>query len=309
MKCPKCNNDQKYNEGMYCTSCKRRFFLNPKTYGYGDAYFKFLIDKVSLKGMLYFTENQLFAVNINNHTYTKRYRVKILVVFIAVIINLLLRNTFAFFFSFGIIVILFAFFKSKPLIKLNTLKKHIKSWPERANHFKKLITEASLNENISPNIPDDVFDYGIDKIILIDNPMYVDLIVKNNWHLELKAAVISYTGYPKGIYQKAKNLAQSQSPTVYLLHDANTPPSKMTNEFLGDKSKDTEIIDLGLSKEDFDKHRSLKRFKEYYPDNLPLDVIPPERLRSLLITALTDQVHFDEILSAQDRSNDFSNFG
>ncbi len=309
MKCPNCGSEQKYKDGRQCKSCKRKYALDTKALGYGDAYLKFLIDKVSQKGKLHFTFNQFFAVNVNNHIHSRKRKWKIITVVIAVILNIIFHNFIAFVFSIIGTITIFKFFKTKPLISKQALHKHINQWPEKEKHFRKLITAPTLATAISPNIPEDAFDYGIEKILLVDNPIYVDLIVKNKWHLELKTAVVSTDGYPKGVFEKIKNIAQTQDPTIFLLHDVDTSPDEMTSSFFDQTEYKNDIIDLGLSWDDFKDHNSLSRFEEYFKDKGPIDVIPPEKLRAYLVMAITEQIPFADILSEKDRSNDYLSFG
>jgi hypothetical protein len=57
------------------------------------------------------------------------------------------------------------------------------------------VNQPSLTtpENI---VGEEVFLYGVERIIVVDEPLKVDLLVKNNTHINKKALIISSQGYP-----------------------------------------------------------------------------------------------------------------
>ncbi len=65
MKCPKCENSQKYIYGMTCLNCKYEFVLNPKTSGSSDYRFNKVVQVVSEEGTKYYTFNQFYNVYAN----------------------------------------------------------------------------------------------------------------------------------------------------------------------------------------------------------------------------------------------------
>ncbi|MEK8019850.1 MAG: hypothetical protein VSS75_023495, partial [Candidatus Parabeggiatoa sp.] len=73
----------------------------------------------------------------------------------------------------------------------------------------KFIDKLSLQAPENP-IGEEVFEYGVERIIVVDEPLTVDLFVKNNKHLNKKAVIISSEGYPAYLKPHLQTLLQKQ---------------------------------------------------------------------------------------------------
>jgi hypothetical protein len=73
----------------------------------------------------------------------------------------------------------------------------------------KFIDKLSLQAPENP-IGDEVFEYGVERIIVVEEPLTVDLFVKNNKHLNKKAVIISSEGYPAYLKPHLQTLLQKQ---------------------------------------------------------------------------------------------------
>jgi hypothetical protein len=77
-------------------------------------------------------------------------------------------------------------------------------------------------------IEDDVFKYGVEKIIITDADLLVDLLVKNHAHAEQKALIVAESGYPAYLQDKVKQVLRMRPDLpVILLHSADAHGTDM----------------------------------------------------------------------------------
>ena len=144
----------------------------------------------------------------------------------------------------------------------------------------------------------DLYDYGVERIIIVERRILVDLLVKNGFHVDQKALVFSMDGYPTYIAEKAKKLlAESPDLPVYLLHDATEKGMRMYKKIrLPDHHP---VIDLGVFPEQIKNLSVLKPLRlknqEY---QVPLDALPYAALSGLSAAAIAANVPFDEVLTS-----------
>lgn len=96
----------------------------------------------------------------------------------------------------------------------------------------------------------DLFDYGAERILVVDDPLVVDLLVRNGVHLEAKAIVLSVEGYPRQVTTAARALvAERHDVPISILHATDRPRDEMvggTRRLLG-ASDWMLVTDLGLA--------------------------------------------------------------
>ena len=92
---------------------------------------------------------------------------------------------------------------------------------------------------------------GLSELLLLNAPFWSDLLVRNGFHAEQNALVLSRDGYPAYIVQRArKMLKESPSLPVYLLHDASEAGMAMSRK---NKLSGRTVIDLGIRPEHLEK--------------------------------------------------------
>lgn len=308
MKCPKCGHQQKHKDGMTCLNCKRKFIVDPKSNGFSDNYLYSLVKKISQEGKLFYTLNQLYAFNA--YRKTKPWKVIFILLLIggSVVLNIFVHHPVVL--VICVIIILVSIFskKSKKKISKTALKQVISSWPSNDKLWQNLITPNKPLFKDDYEVPEEFFDYGMEGIIIVNQPTYVDLLIQNEWHLELKCAVVSMDGYPKSIYQKCQNLLEDPEMKVYLLHDGTINEEDMLSAFSQGHDIQAEIIDLGLSPSDF-KKGALKQFNTYEFKNKPLDLIPPSRLHSLIVGSVREGVSIATLIHDNESTDKYIDFG
>ena len=151
-----------------------------------------------------------------------------------------------------------------------------------------------------PDWPEtDIYDYGVQRVLFVEREILVDLFVKNGWHAENNALVISVDGYPSYLKARVQDLlAENPEMPVYLMHDATSDVGVLSERIRADfRLGDREVQDLGLKPEDAERFQGLRRASGQ--EHVPLDLVPYGALAAatgaavltgvLLADALQDQ--------------------
>ncbi len=245
MKCPTCATTQKRKEGMKCAKCSYVYAFDPKSDGIADGKFLGLIKKASANDTQYFTFNQLYAVYCRG-----RSRIIAAIVeskwgavgFVGLVLGLLgvacvlggcaTEEPMASVFGVPLvvlgIVLIFAGRKTHEIAPSRTeppgaeqLHAWVTKWEAAGKPIARLLQTPSLHHAPAPYRESDIYDYGVERILVVEHDILVDLFVKNNQHAEQRALVIAESGYPSYLLPHARRLLE-QRPNlpVVLFHDA-----------------------------------------------------------------------------------------
>ncbi len=286
MICPKCSYNQKYSDGMYCSKCHRNFIFNPKVNDYNDYKFKLLEERVSHKSTLFYTENQLYIGYLHSIKFRLRENIGLVIFFIFLVIVLIAVKAYLF-----LIFLLFIIPSSKLFGKENMsgdeFRRRVSTW-NRQEALHNLIQEPGMHDAPASFPEDDLYDYGVEAVLIVDQDIYVDLFVRNKCHIEAKVVVISQNGYPNYLVKKVQRiLDENEQAKIYYIHDTTTDFAAMqqaVRSFLTVPST-AEENDLGLFQEDIKNIsflRGLKLDKEFC-----VDYLPPSKLGPCLTSSIT----------------------
>ena len=324
MKCPECEKNHKYSAGMRC-SCGYQFRLDPKIDGFSDNKMLALIRRASAHDTYYFTKNQLYAQYCR-----MEYRsLWIPLILSAVLISLGLYLCFLadirdrwVFGGTAVVAGLFALMfaedrhRSKP--STPTLDNALEKWRRnRADTLERMLTEPTLHQPPPEWKEPDIYDYGVERILIVEHDLLVDLFVKNGFHAEQRTLVLSQNGYPSYLVGHAKRmLDENPELPVFLLHDATEQGEQMQEQLLarGDLPiAGRHVIDMGLFPQDVAKLRRLRfmRPKEH-EYRLPVDILAYSFLATGLGSALADELTLAQVADQLQQSggtNDSSSFG
>jgi hypothetical protein len=304
MKCPKCGNNHSKKSGQTCR-CGYEFVFNPQIdHGWTDGKFLALIKRASHNGTYYFTKNQLL-------TYSRKSRKAASLPLAAIIIPAIIAGIFVAAFSkqpiLGIIAGIVVFLVSA-VCRLQTMKLSrrkletlIDKWLNSDRKIDKLLVEPTLQTPPPEWKEKDIYDYGVEKILITQHDLQVDSLVRNNFHTEQKMLVISANGYPQYILPRLKKiLTGNPAIKIYALHDTMTESegqtfiSRIRDIFECDKH---EIIDLGLYQKNVELiFKALKSKPENSNEDIPLDFIPFPLLSTLLVLSMKNNAVFAYIL-------------
>ncbi|EAY29297.1 hypothetical protein [Microscilla marina] len=310
MKCPKCEHEQKYKEGMTCLSCKYKFIIDPKEKGHLNDYkMKLRIEQVSQSGQVYFTPRQLYA--LYRGKFKKSYALTMLV-FGAIVISLFLAGGSpegAVVVGVGFtIAILYEVFKKSWLSEQNFLAtfNHWYTRSELVKEVKHLVLQPELK--LPKNVREkDIYNYGVEAVIVTDQDVYVDLFVKNNYHTQYKALIISKHLYPTYLTPRLKQLLQEKPDLpLFFIHDATLEGLQTMTQFRNRAELATEghpCIDLGLTPAHFNQLKPLKRLLQGIDDtHAPLDYLQHQHFTSIFNKYIVERAEQQALLSEEELS-------
>lgn len=333
MKCPKCQNNQKFKYGMICNMCRYHFALNPKEkYGISDAAFKAVLDKLSGGGHYYFTYNQLYAQVyrlIKKKHHTGFLGASCLGVIITVAGSAILIGGFglgwkscsALFFT----AMVLAYFIGRrpfkleyhiPAQKIETYK-NIHPLDNLADGTKfKHLNKMGLDAEFLKHAPE--------RILIVEHDDMVDMLLLNRFHFDNKTLVLSAQKYPYAAFEACQGfLANHPDIPVLLIHDCSEAGLQMQGKLLTDQSWNLEgknINNMGLHPKDVEKLKSpiwIPKNKDEKisaqgppPENIdqgfkmPLDIAPPSAMMGTLgVAAIAGMALLSEELLAMQQEN------
>lgn len=336
MKCPECGYDQKVKYGLTCGECNYTFCFNPKESGMSMTDGKFLAcirsagrasDDRSREGAFissrpsrhqstqWFTENQLYAAFCRRMSrpawqYT-------LIGLIPMVFGLVMlfqdeqdfgsRSLLMFLVVGGgvlAVVVAIACHFIRPTVDRFVFDECLKQWKSHGRSIDKLLSEPSLHEPPPEWTEPDIYDYGVERVLIVERDILVDLFVRNGFHAEQRTLVLSESGYPSYLVPVARKLIEERSDLpVFLLHDATAHGAAMENRIrAGDllPLRDHPVTDVGLFPADFQR---VKHTKTYAADNkerdLPVDALTFSFLTMGMVSSFTHGENFSTIISQQ----------
>lgn len=283
MKCPQCQRDHRVKLGMVCNKCEYSFCFNPKernSWGVTDGRFVNWIKKASRNNTFYFTSNQLYASYV---AWAKTPFVGVLLFgfFLGVFGVFVLLNSL----EFGLIILFLALclligaFFTKPSAHNRTkFQKLVERWIAEKGSIHKLLLKPSLHQAPPPSPESDIYDYGVERVLVVEHDLLVDLLVLNNQHADQHMVVISESAYPEYMIRRTiELLIENPQMPVFLLHDADANGANMKQRIekldwlpLDDRP----VIDLGFFPEDFEKLQQTKNYRAVAgTSELPVDAL------------------------------------
>lgn len=323
MKCPNCSHNQKVKLGMRCDQCRYDFTFNPKeasSRGMTDGRFLATIRAAGQNDTAYFTRNQLYG------TYCRRQKTSK----IPGIITAILFAVFGVFsmvnggligaaatFAISAIILLVTFLVPPAILPRDRFMRLVDMWLDKGKPIDKLIVGPSLRKPPPPADESDLYDYGVQRLLIVQRDELVDLFVLNNVHAEQAMLVLSASGYPDYLLGHARRVLEEQPDLpVHLLHDADVTGDEMRKRLskLDLPLEGREVVDLGFSADDF---RRLKRARNIDRKNrkraLPVDVLALPFLSTGLAACFANEMTMSALLEEHAReqavASSSSNFG
>ena len=259
MKCPDCQINHTYSVGMRCR-CGYRFVLDPKKHGISDSAWLALLKQASGDGTRWYTRQSLWAGQATR----PRSSFWPFAAFMSVagFLCFLWQPVFAI--PAVIILIVGAILHLRPNRGLSwvTLGSIIDHWQKAGREMPNYIQRPSLTAPPG-DTPTDVFDYGTERILVVDDPLLVDFIVLNGIHADERCAVIALNGYPEHLKSPIQSvIAARPDIPVFLLHAATEAGEAMAKSLPAWLSAATNVVDLGYSRANKYDIPALKKAQE-----------------------------------------------
>ena len=224
MLCPKCKHNHKKNDGMYC-KCRYRFVFRPDVdNGMTDNKFMLILRKASSDGRYYFTFPQLYYFCCTVKGKISFYGIVAKYIFFGFFAVVLLKVPLVLIAAVALmhsIHSIMYYCDRKESTNQEEFRKMVRKWSNIKGVPDKMLVKPSLHHPPPEFQENDIYDYGVERIIIVERQLLVDLLVKNGFHTDQRALIFSANGYPSYIAERAKILLKA-SPTlpIYLLHDA-----------------------------------------------------------------------------------------
>lgn len=316
MKCPECSYDQKAKYGLKCDGCGYEFTFNPKdpeTPGFTDGKFKACLRAASQNDTKYYTENQLYAVYCRREA-PNTLPFMILATLLLIVGGCLGFTPFPYFglapAAFGVIILLDTLRNIIGNKRLNRdhFQTLLNKWRENGHKTDRMIMEPALHDPPPEWNETDIYDYGVERLLIVEHDILVDLLVKNEVHADQRMLVLSETGYPGYLLPLARRLLEERLDLpVFLLHDATDHGIEMEQRLTASRMLPLDghpVTDLGMHPADFQK---LKRTKHYASNDktraLPVDAMLLPFLTAGLGTAMAQDISLGNLIQASNKGS------
>lgn len=316
MKCPKCSKNHKKALGLRCP-CGYEFALDPKIYGMADGKLLSYVRRASANDTLYFTQTQLL---------TAASRIDKFGAFCSLIAGLALVAAGLTFclkiFPFqiiggfvGFILICAGLYKllfSRP--DREKLFTALDKYQSKYGKFEKLIDSPQLDSAPENNFEPDLFDYGVERVLIVQRPIIVDLLVLNKVHVQTRSLIMGAEGYPKYLVDNLNRILEdSPSLPVFFLHDSTPAGIAWVEQQLNSPQFNNgtrNLIDMGIGADDIQRLKRLNGLR-LQRDNysVPVDVIPMAMLVNGIMVSMEQEISLSQIIAAKDTSDAYGNFG
>lgn len=292
MTCPGCNKLQYVVNGK-CPECHYQFVFSEGDRKMTDFKMQNIFaDLTKKRPGFYYTKNQMYEMVKDRIDHKNRtmlligllvaamIAVPLLFVKLIIVLELIL--------VIGILSILGSFF---PRLKKDEFMKLIDKWVAAGKRTGNLIEHLGLHLHTTVYEPE---VYDTECVIVTDEEMYVDLLVKNKLHIKYNALVVSKKLYPSYAVPRLKELLTLDVP-VYFIHNADSLGVNTLETFRHQQGINVDFRncrDIGLFPQDFDKHRLLKRLKNdtTVPFNPLLDLLPLYAIDAMLTRYISQGV-------------------
>jgi len=273
MQCIRCETDSKYKDrktGAYCRGCGEKFAFEPKTdrWSVSDGMFKRVIDDISSKGTLYFTEKQIY------YEFNRRLRKRmsggvaggIAIGAVSTIGSVVFAVANMSFFPlvFGVCgvgagVAYVIESRKRASSRLAAISfptftsGYLTRWIEAHGEIDKLLKAAAIgpkDPRSSASMPTDLSAYSFDRALVTGSREIAAMLVANRFHFENNCAILSYDGYPDHVFDTVMSmLRRNPNLTVYTVHNASYAGMRLAGHMRDDTwfpDRAVRIVDLGL---------------------------------------------------------------
>lgn len=266
MKCPHCNANQKYKDGMTCAACGYRFALDPKRPpNLSDMALKKAVDRLSGFGQYAFTYTQLFAQVHRILSKKKRgERIGCAVVFwiAMIVIGGVIITNLPYWPVFIALAAAFALWVTLKVLRrpARIPEDQVSSAIARyigAHPLEGMATGKRLLHNGDAGWDETLFEHAPQGILIVERDDMAEMLILNRFHLDNKILVVSANKYPDRAFKACRRILDKWPDVpVSVIHDASKKGHRLRNDLLNDPAwelKGRKIQDLGLHPHDVDR--------------------------------------------------------
>ncbi len=323
MKCPSCGGNHKKKEGRVC-SCGYHFVFSPdQDKGMTDGRFTAHVNAVSREGTYYFTKNQLYSVCLRKSD--KAVPVGCLAFGITWVItaiffldwfNVFYLGAFKFFLGaaliIAVVILLAPLFKKNIPLSMEDFDRYVHRWQSAGHKLDKYILKPRLHTPPPEWQEPDIYQYGVERILIVERDIMVDALVLNGFHAQERALIVSNNGYPEYLIPRVKDIVKnSPNIDVFYIHDVPAENSKVyglgrAKALVGGRP----VKDIGFFADDIKKIKSLKQLSpEAFRGRIPADAMTYAGLSALAVACFSEGLAIHEALARTDAHDTGSSGG
>jgi hypothetical protein len=289
---------------MTCTRCGYHYRIDPNQWQLGgkriaDGFVKAVLDAATAGGTRYATPDGVFtqASGILEAKRAKTARLGAIIAAILLAIGLLAMSPPAIVWVLVVPIAAFGLWRlarraPKPLDR-KQWDAVLNAWQEGGGDRSMVIDQPALQTPPPGWSEPDIYDYGFERLILTEDALTVDWLVRNGIHAQERALVLQEAGYPAYLVDRAQQALQANPALpVFLLHRHDTPPRAMEERIARDGRFPIEghpVRSLGLNRQGLAKMpvpEQLKGSREpVAPHALPMGIFA-----GALTTALANEL-------------------
>lgn len=187
-------------------------------------------------------------------------------------------------------------FPAKGSRDLEATKGAVREWRRAGKELGPIIHQPALGAaGDGGSWPEpDLFDYGAEGILLVDDPIVVDLLVGCQLHTRTKVAVVAAgTGYPAAVIERLRPLVAARADLpIFLLHGSGAQAPEELEQWAREHlaATDNPFVDIGLPP-DASKRLAPLRWARGMPE-IPVDVLPHRWLTDGIAAAVANRASF-----------------
>ncbi len=169
---------------------------------------------------------------------------------------------------------------------------------KKLHGFARLIEKPQL-QTPKPELQESLYEYDINDILLVEQDLLVDFLVKNGFHKRHKILILSFQAYPRYSALQLRRLMSdlgAEKITVFIYHKEHTTPQslKETLQHLGIQrigKKQAKVIYLGVTPRDQQKISDwIDVPRPVTPVLSAFELLKPKQILSVLDQCITQRV-------------------
>ena len=266
MRCPECNHNQKYKDGVRCNQCRYQFVFRKKDDQISDFTLQQIIKRLSDNRQYAFTATQL-ALEICRFWGKKTVGpvgCSVIALVVSVIGGLIVFDDWSWFggllcFAALLPLAIWLGRGGKGKLSFHKARDTINRY-HQAHPISELADGAAFRQQAPLEDFQDPH-YAPERILIVERDDLVDMLVRNRFHLTAKAAVVSRTGYPARVFAACREFLRNHPGTpVQVIHDASAQGFALTTQLASDAQWQfarQRLVDLGISRTALENHSAL----------------------------------------------------
>lgn len=273
MRCPECSHSQKAKDGKTCRHCGYEYVFG-KSDTITDGKFRQLLRRASVGDTQHFTFEQLYTQYCQDRAAVEGDMscggmTLIALLGVTAFVGFVLASTerpawlwLGAAASAGIYAVWRVAREPARPPSRETLREWLSRWAMARKPLDRLLQAPSLSEAPASYREPDLFDYGAERVVVVEHDLLVDLLVKNEFHIRERAIVVSERGYPRHLVPHVKRLLAGRPEVpVLLLHDATPRGEGMRQRVLQGSlvPPGARVLDAGLFSADVPRITALTK--------------------------------------------------